>query len=69
MKDDSELMNKLFRTEGDLIISTGEYEKLKRMIHAIRAEIVTHHRREKPKRDAWFTVELIEKILSGKSGV
>lgn len=66
MKDDSELMNELFKTEGDLIISTGKHERLEKMIHAIRAEIITHHRRDKPKRGAWFTVELIEKILSGK---
>lgn len=63
--NDSELLEKLFTTDGDLVKSTGEYERLERMVHAIRAELITHHRRENPEKGAWFTVELIVKIISG----
>jgi len=38
---------------------------LKKKLGAIKAEIITYHRRDNKESTAWFTIELIEKILSG----
>ncbi len=63
MKDDQELFNKLFKINGDLIVSTGIYEDVKRRLRAIKAEITTYHKRSDKESKAWFTVETIEDIL------
>lgn len=64
MKEAQELFQKLFIYDEDLLVSTRVYEKLERKISAIKAELITYHRRDDKEDSAWFTIELIEKILN-----